>query len=140
MRKLVGLLSVLTLGACGSSTTDPGGGGPATYTIVQNQPEMIGAGTRLVAGPFTMPTAGIVSYTITNRSTTTPDHWDIAIVPASELSFFNNGQPYTGAAPHTNVSTQSDSASVPAGTYSIGVLCDNLLEDCQFSLDATMTY
>lgn len=92
------------------------------------------------AGPFTLPVAGTVAYTITNRSSTTPDHWDISVIPASELPFFEAGQQYRAYAISANVSTQSASAAVPADTYTIGIVCRNILEDCQFSLDATMTY
>lgn len=100
---------------------------------------MLAAGSRIKA-PFTLPVAGSAAYTITNRSTTDPDHWDISIVPASELGFFENNQPYSAYAIHSNVSTQSDSTTLSAGSYAIGIVCRNILQDCQFSLDASMTY
>lgn len=136
------LTSFVLLSACGG-----GGGGnhatgntPRTYTLYLAQPGSMPADGEFEAGPFTLPVAGVVDYTITNRSPTTPDFWDISVISSSELPFFEAGQQYSGFAPHASVSTQSDSAAVPAGTYTIGILCRNIFEDCEFSLDATMTY
>jgi hypothetical protein len=139
------LIALLGLTACGSDDGTGGATGapspvPITYTLFQNEPGVIPASARLEAGPFTLPVAGTVTYTITNRSTTTPHHWDISIIAASEFKFFENGQPFDGFAPHGDVSTQSDSSAVPAGTYTIGIFCRNTSEKCQFWLDATMTY
>ena len=137
------LVSMLGLAACGGNGSNDGTNNPAapmTYTLWQNQAGTMPAARAFEAGPFSLPTTGTVTYTITNRSSTSPDHWDISIIPASELSFFENGQSYRGYAPFANVSTQSGSASVPAGSYTIGIVCRNILEDCQFSLDGTMTY
>jgi hypothetical protein len=142
-RALMLAYTVAALGACGGSGSEgPGGASntPTPHALFTNKSEMIAAG-QAFEGTFSLPVAATVSYTLTNRSTTSPDHWDVSIVDSSELSFFENGQPYQSVSPlHQNVSTISDSGPLPAGDYAIALICDNLVENCQFSLDATATF
>ena len=81
---------------------------------------------------------GQVHYSIINRSSTTSDTWDISIVPEEEVGFLEDGRPYQAFALHENVSSISDSAFLDPGTYSLAVFCQNLIEDCQFSLDLSV--
>jgi hypothetical protein len=39
-----------------------------------------------------------------------------------------------------NVSTVTEAASVPAGTYYLAIGCRNVFEDCQFSYEITAVY
>ncbi len=143
MRKLMLVCAVVGLVGCGSAGgSDPTAPGHVikTYSLFSNQSETIEAG-QVFEAPFSLPYDADFSYGVTNRSTTSPDHWDVSIVDASELTFFENGQSYRSASPlHQNVSTISDGGPLPAGDYAIAIICDNLIENCQFSLDATETY
>jgi hypothetical protein len=87
-----------------------------------------------------MPLAGTLQYTITNRSTTTPDYWDVAFVTPTEYSYLINGQAWQGYALSLNVSTQSNSAAVPAADYYFVVVCRNIAENCMFSYIVLATY
>lgn len=144
----LGLVTALAVVGCSSGDGDPAGGSggtggpyvPTTYVLFDNDAGSMPAGRGFEGGPFTLSRAGSVEYTITNRSTTTPDHWDVGIMPMSEKAFFENGQPWNAYAVNSNVSTISDGENVPAGTYYIVLVCDNLIEDCQFSIDASMTF
>jgi hypothetical protein len=140
-RALILACAAVALAGCGSgSSGGPGGGTPTTHALFTNKSVMIGAGQGF-EGTFSLPVDATVSYTVTNRSSTTPDHWDVSIIDASEIAFFENGQPYQSASPvHQNVSTISDAGPLPAGDYALALVCDNLIEDCQFSLDMTATY
>jgi hypothetical protein len=144
-RALMLVCAMAGLMGCGSETGSPGGGGPGghvvmTYSLFSNQPEMIAAGQPFL-GTFTLPYDATVAYTVTNRSTTSPDHWDVSIIDMAEASFFENGQPYRSASPlHRNVSTISDSGPLAAGNYALALICDNIFENCQFSLDMTATF
>jgi hypothetical protein len=141
-RALILIWAVGALVGCGSSSNSggPAAGTPTSHALFTNQSEMIAAGQGF-EGTFNLPADATVSYTVTNRSTTTPDHWDVSIVDASELQFFEKGQPYKSASPlHQNVSTISDSGSLSAGDYALALVCDNVLENCQFSLDLTATF
>jgi len=127
-------------GCGGGGSGGPGVNSPTVHPIFTNEPQQIAAGQAFEA-PFSLPVAATVSYTITNRSTTSPDHWTVSIIDSSELPFFENGQPYQSVSPvHDNVSTISDQGPLDAGDYVLALVCDNLIEDCQFSLDLSATF
>jgi hypothetical protein len=143
MARAVVVAATMSIALAGCGTSDGTGGSstqPTTHALFANQPEMTAAGQSF-EGTFNLPVDAAVSYTVTNRSTTSPDHWDVSIVEASELHFFENGQPYRSASPlHQNVSTISDSGSLTAGDYALAIMCDNILENCQFSIDLSATF
>lgn len=147
---LVGLC--LLIGACGSEGDGgyppPSGGtggttqppAPKDHTIQGETPGMTNANQGLSVGPFTLPTAANVTYSVTNRSTTSPDHWDTGIMPMSELYYFQKGQPYKAFGVKENVSSVIEVVEVPAGTYYLVIACRNVIEDCQFSYAISALY
>jgi hypothetical protein len=153
MRTNIGILALaMLLAGCGSDTSGDGGGTihtsgdgggtihtPQTYTIYNDVYGQIGAGT-VGAYAVSIPLAGTLQYTITNRSTTTPDYWDVAFATPTEYSYLANGQAWQGYALSTDVSTQSNSAAVLAGDYYFVVVCRNVVEDCMFSYTVLATY
>ena len=147
------LVLALALAGCGGGTTTthtPGGGGspgtqppvPTLHVIAADTlAAPLAAGTAASYSPFTIPAASVV-YQITERTTTvTQDTWTTAIVSASELARANAGQSYRGYALKTMVTgTTSGTEQVPADSYSLVVVCQNVLDDCVFSFQIQATY
>lgn len=150
---LVGLC--LVIGACGTEADDgtgyppPGSGTggttmtpppPTDHTIFADTPAMINADEGGYAGPFTLPKTALVTYAVQNRSTSTPDKWDVGIVSMTELHYFQNGQAYKAFGLQENVSSVAATVEVPAGTYYLTVHCRNLFERCQLSYAISAVY
>lgn len=153
---LVGLC--LVIGACGTEDDDEGGGypppstgtagtggtmtppAPINYTISLETPGMLEPNMGLAVGPWSLPKRASVTYEITNRSSTTPDRWDVGILPMSELQYYQNGQTFNALGAKANVSTHSETVSIAAGTYYLVVACRNAFERCQFSYAISALY
>jgi hypothetical protein len=135
-RSMVGLIcaAVLSVGACGGEPER------MEYSIFQNTSGMVSPGDTFLY-QFPLPGNSQVKYTIENRSSTTPDHWDIAVLESSEFDFFTNGQPFRSFANHTNVSTTSGMTDIAsAGNYAVAVKCVNAIENCQYSISVRAIY
>ena len=114
-----------------------GCGGSGAETLASNEPASFPAFYSI--GPFTVSDGATISFNVQDRSTTTPDHWDIGIYTATEWGYYSTGSPATAYAAASGVSNDSDSTSVPAGDYYLGFHCDNLVETCMVSIDLTVT-
>jgi hypothetical protein len=150
------LVLALALAGCGGGTTTtthtPGGGGNPRTTTQPPVPTLhviaadtmgnpIPAGSANTIGPYTLP-ASTVAYQITERTTsTTQDTWTTAIAAASEIARAQAGQDYRAYGIEQAVrGTISTTATVPADTYYLLIICQNILEDCVFSYQLQATY
>ncbi len=143
--KRLGLV-LLALAGCGggmspasTGTTPPAT--PTVHTVMNDGLLSVAAGAYAVSPSFALP-AATVDYTITERtSSSVPDTWTVGVASEAEVGYLQAGAQWQAFALETNaVGTVSDSASVPADTYSLVLVCGNLLEDCVFSDVVTATY
>jgi hypothetical protein len=114
-----------------------GAGKPGNHILADDLPGQIPT-NQYVDAPFDVPTSAQISYQIADRSSTTPDKFKVAIVPDSEIGYFQNNQPFHSYGDQNGTAPLSGQASVPTGSYHLVILCNNIIEDCQFSytLDA----
>ncbi len=126
---------MVSVGAAGCGGGN-NGSGASDHVFFDNLPKDIGASGHF-EGTFSLPSNATVTYSVTNTGASTTS-WNVGIAPASELPAFEADQMWQAYAPHNDVSTISDSASVPAGDYALALRCTNIVNDCSFtfSVDA----
>jgi hypothetical protein len=122
----------------------PSSGSPAPsaaeYTLVAARPGELPPDD-VLDQPFDLPAPGTVSFSIANRSTDEPDHWDIGIFSEAEFQRFQNGRPATGYAFVQDVSARQASADVPeGGRYHLGIRCRNPYQACLFTFAVNARY
>lgn len=125
MRMVTVLLVTIGLASCGGG----GGGGrgpagPATYTLQGATDLDIPAGTCVIvnASPEEIPASATVTYSLSDRYG--DDAMEVAVVPSSDTCQF------TGFVDDYITGSASDSGDVPAGTYDLDVICQNVVQDC----------
>ena len=136
MRKL-GMLMIAAMGiaGCGSSTTTTSGA--ITYPLPGGSQIRIPAGTCVIvnAAPQSMP-AALVAYTLTDGYT--DDNFEVGVVPSTDTCYFAQSTAYVD---DIFPGSANDSANVPAGTYDLDIICQNLTADCLVAdISWTATY
>lgn len=90
---------------------------------------------------FTLPVQADVSFTVNPASTGSPDTWNVAIFNPTEWTSYQTGSGNQAtAAVHNNVTSASDSATLPAGNWYLGFRCTNLVQRCMIAFALTATY
>ena len=143
-----GLVVACSSDGTSGATPPPGGGSPpgntppaytpSNHVLANDLPGTIQTHQYLDV-PFQISTASAqISYQVADRSSTSPDNIRTAVVPDSEIGYLMNGQPFKSYGDMSGTAPLSGMGSVPAGSYHFVVLCENTLENCQFSytLDA----
>ena len=69
-----------------------------------------------------------VSYTLTGFYST--DWWEVGVLPSNYTCQFD---PNNAFVDDIFVGSATDSASVPAGTYDLDIICQNTVADCVLS-------
>ncbi len=90
---------------------------------------------------FLLPVQATLSFAVVPASTGTPDTFNVAIFTPTEWTSYQTGsgnQATAGA--HNGVTSASDSATLPAGTWYLGFKCKNAIQRCMISFDLTATY
>lgn len=90
---------------------------------------------------FELPVQADVSFTINPASTSSPDTWDVAIMTPAEWTSWQSGSGNQAtAAVHNNVTSASDTATLPNGDWYLAFQCTNTFENCMIAFDLTATY
>jgi hypothetical protein len=139
------VIAAVLFSACGGGAPRGGGGGgsgggnsfPTTHVLDSNDLQNIASGGYYGVS-FTLPTSADVSYDLTDQGSN--DTWIVGIFSQYDYTNFTNGMSSTAIAPHNNVSTISDSATVDAGNWVLGVKCTNFIEHCPFTLGLSATF
>lgn len=127
------VLALAAVCSCGGDGADGSGPQqPIDHILAPDTALTLNAGA-VADVAISLPTAAVVTYTIMDRSTTTPDTFDAAIFTDAEFTYFRNAQPSQGYAPKRSAAPANATGNVPAGTYHLGIRCTNVLENCQFS-------
>ena len=86
---------------------------------------------------FTIPTQAAVGFSTTSSA---GDTYNVAIFTPTDYVTYSTGRTANAWAPHQNVTTVSDAAVLPAGTYYLGFYCTNLVERCAVSYSVVANY
>ena len=128
-------------GGSGGGSSSGGGSGsavPVNHILEANDVQSIAAGS-FFSVSFTLPATADVSYSLVDQGSN--DTWTVGIfVPGDFTNYTNGGTGVSAIAAHNGVSTISDTATVGAGNWVLGMKCTNLLEHCPFSLDLSAVY
>lgn len=130
MNKTVILAFWVVLAACAPMASDTTA---ATDHLVYTSDVLDqAAGAVAQVGPFAVPAGSRITYAVVDRTTA-------LTLDAMGANVFSSpvGVPYAPGAGSTFTET---TPAVPAGSYVVQVQCQNLLEDCLFSLDVSAFY
>ena len=118
----LGIVGSIGVAGCGGSTTVTGA---VTYPLPGASSIDLLPGDCIIvnAAPQSLP-ASTVSYSLTDLYA---DNLEVGVVPSSYTCQFST---YSTFIDDTFSGSASDSGGVPAGTYDLDVICENLISDC----------
>jgi hypothetical protein len=138
-RKLTILGPLALLCGCIVDATSSGGPTPVDHTLASAVPLTIKAGST-VQVTFDVPTTASFTWSLADRSSTSPDTFSVKALSESEYGNYLAGQPTLGYASKKGTAPDSASDTLPAGGYHLLATCTNLLENCEFAYTLVATY
>jgi len=127
-RMWLGAVTLLALVGCGG-----GGGGRARVETdwVQDYPHTLPAGyADCVEGPYSIPDGAEIVFDVTD---TYQDAMDVSVVPAGAPCDGSTGYGVLSSANWAGTGSNT-TQTLPAGDYSLAVNCNNLIDDCAFTV------
>jgi hypothetical protein len=143
MPKSLIVAACLTFTGCLGGAYNPGTGGegegsfPTNHQITSNNVQNPNAGA-VFGLSFNLPKQATVSFDITDNGSA--DTWFVGIVTSTDFTTLQGGQSVSSFLGHDQVSTVSDSGSVPAGNYDFAVKCENVIESCPLTFNLSADF